>query len=76
MERCGSGSRVFPRIFFQDAYDDDEVIEKLIGLVRELGHFPRNGRTSHQKVQRFVISKRQGIFRTLWFSRSIERGGG
>jgi hypothetical protein len=42
-ERCGSGSRVFPRIFFQDAYDDDEVIEKLIGLVRELGHVPVTG---------------------------------
>ncbi len=27
----------------QDAFDDDEVIEKLIGLIRELGHFPVTG---------------------------------
>ena len=28
---------------FQDAFGDDEVIEKLIGLIRELGHFPVTG---------------------------------
>jgi hypothetical protein len=27
----------------QDAYGDDEVIQKLIGLIRELGHFPVTG---------------------------------
>ena len=28
---------------FQDAYDDDDLIEKLIGLIRELGRFPVTG---------------------------------
>jgi hypothetical protein len=28
---------------FQNAFSDDSVIEKLIGIIRELGHFPVTG---------------------------------
>jgi hypothetical protein len=32
-----------PNAFLRDAFDDNELIEKLIALIRQLGHFPVTG---------------------------------